>query len=313
MRLQPRQLAGCSVPGEHRHGAAPVDGHIELLAVGAERQVGGGKQIGDAAHVVLDHFDERERTRCRIPAEHGDGMVQTPGRVDVTPVGADDDGGGIVEPVHAVRAVVFDFNELEPSRFRIPKEDGKVVLQVTDGIERCSVGADGYVADAVESVGVVFVLQGLKLGQVTGRIRVIKRTSLPESVGGHFCHGIGAGCQTGELVGSFFVNAGSSRIVVCGFDGRLAVVELAVFVEIEVDRHTGQPRFAGIPDAVGIQVVPLGAVDFADGIVVGHIERVTGLRNERLPHVKTGHVETDNSDEFAVVLQSSASDRLVAG
>ena len=80
--------------------------------------------------------------------------------------------------------------------------------------------------------------------------------------GDDFRHGVGTGFKAGESVASI---AGGQLI-------RFAGVELAVVVQVEIDRHARRSGFTRIDLSISIQVTPFCASDFSGGTDVAEVE-----------------------------------------
>ena len=96
------------------------------------------------------------------------------------------------------------------------------------------------------------------------------------SVRDQFAHDVCVGGEFGEGIPARLVEV-RHRVVFDGHRARLAVVEFAVVVEVEVDRDVGHARLAVVTLAVAVEVVPLAAVDLAGGRLVAEVHPAQDL------------------------------------
>ena len=160
LRLDERDGSRRRVATEDCHGVVLVAGDVEMCAVGAQDDLLGTTQAGDAAHPVVLHFDQCERTALGVAPEDGERPVDACDDVDVRAVGTYRHRLGTAQPIDAARSRALHLDEGQGAGEEVAAEDGDGIVIGAGDVEGRAVGADRQTLGAVEAADAALLRAG---------------------------------------------------------------------------------------------------------------------------------------------------------
>jgi hypothetical protein len=158
MSLDVRRLSRGRVAVELGETVVVVSGHVDLVALRADRHAPGIVQAVHAALTVVQPLDEGQLARGGVAVQGDDGGIEVAHGVDVFAVGGDGQGAGPVQSVDAAHAISQPVDERQPARPRVAAERGDGVIGNTHDVNVRSRRVDPDASGAVDSVHAVLAV-----------------------------------------------------------------------------------------------------------------------------------------------------------